>query len=117
MTRAQDAFKRRGAEDGLPPVHPGEYIADDLEAMGMSPADYDVVLAVPPGTIADIVAERCSITPDLALRLSRYLGTSARMWMNLQVAYDLKIAQKKLGPTVAEEVAPRKDDVSKLKGA
>lgn len=116
MTQARDKYKRCDPENGLPPVHPGEYITEDLAAMAMSPTDFDVALALPPGTIADIVAERCSVTPDVALRLSRYLGTSARLWMNLQVSYDLKVAEHKHGAAIAKQVTPRKDHVSELKG-
>ena len=108
--RTREVIKRDEPENGLAPVHPGEYIADDLEAMEMSPAEYDAALTLPHGTIADIVAERSSMTPELALRLSRYLGTSARFWMNLQVSYDLKIAQQEHGGAIAKQIKPRKEN-------
>ena len=93
-------------KDGMPPIHPGEYIAEDLEELGMSAAEFDAGLAVPAGTTASLMAERRSITPELALRLSHYMCTSAELWMNLQASYDLKIAERKHGDTVAAEVTP-----------
>ena len=96
-------------KNGMPPIHPGQSLADDLEEMGISPAEFDHALAVPPGTIAAILEERCGITAELALRLSHYYGTTARFWMNLQVSYDLKMAERKDGPRILKEVTSRPD--------
>ena len=93
-------------KDGMAPIHPGEFIAEDLEERGMSAAEFDAALAVPAGTTASLVAERRGITPELALRLSHYMCTSAELWLNLQASYDLKIAERKHGDTVAAEVTP-----------
>ncbi len=93
-------------KDGMAPIHPGEFIAEDLEERGMSSIDFDAALAVPAGTTAAVVAAHLDITPELALRLSRYLGTTAQLWLNLQASYDLKIAERKHGDTVAAEVTP-----------
>ena len=93
-------------KDGMPPIHPGEYIAEDLEEFGMSAIELDTALAVPTGTTAALVAERRSITPELALRLSHYMCTTAELWLNLQASYDLKIAERKHGPAVAAQVMP-----------
>ena len=94
-------------KNGMPPIHPGETLADDLEALEMSPEDFDRALAVPEGTTNALLRERCAITPEIALRLSHYLGTTARLWMNLQVSYDLKVAAEKVGPRILKEVTPR----------
>jgi addiction module HigA family antidote len=83
--------------NGLPPTHPGEHLADDL----------DKSLAVPPGTISAILEARNGITPVLALRLSHYFGTSARLWMDLQNTYDLKVAIRRCGPEIEKYVQPR----------
>ena len=93
-------------KDGLPPIHPGVFIGEDLIELEMSSIHFDAALAVPAGTTAAVVAAHLDITPELALRLSRYLGTTAQLWMNLQASYDLKIAERKHGDTVAAEVTP-----------
>ena len=98
-------------KNGMPPIHPGETLADDLEALEMSPEDFDRALAVPVGTTNALLRKRCAITPEIALRLSHYLGTTARLWMNLQVSYDLKVAAEKVGPQILREVTPRPDIV------
>jgi addiction module HigA family antidote len=95
--------------DGMPPIHPGEGLADDLEAMEMSAEEFDQALAVPCGMIAAVLEERRSIDAELALRLSHYFGTTARLWMDLQVCYDLKVAERKVGPRIFKEVTPRPD--------
>lgn len=93
--------------NGLSPTHPGEHLSDDLEAMEMSAEDFDKVLAVPSGTIAAIVEGRSSINAVLALRLSHYFGTSARVWMDMQNTYDLKVAMRKWGSEIEKQVRPR----------
>ena len=93
-------------KDGMPPIHPGVYIAEDLEEWGMSPTELDVALAVPAGTTAALVAERASMTPELALRLSHYMCTSAEFWLGIQGQYDLKIAELKHGAAIIAQVAP-----------
>ena len=58
--------------------------------------------------INDIVRERRAITPTTALRLARYFGTILDFWLNLQTAYDLKIAQQEMGQTIENEVRERR---------
>lgn len=93
-------------KDGMPPIHPGVYIAEDLEEWGMSAAELDDALAVPAGTTAALVAEQTSMTPELALRLSHYMCTSAELWLGIQGQYDLKIADRKHGSAIIAEVTP-----------
>ena len=93
----------------MPPIHPGEILAEDLEELGLSTDELDRILAVPAGTALSIVKEKRGIDADFALRLGRYLGTGGRLWMNLQVSYDLKVAEKKVGPRILKEVTPRPD--------
>ena len=93
-------------KDGMAPIHPGEFIGEDLIELEMSSIDFDAALAVPAGTTAAVVAAHLDITPELALRLSRYLGTTAQLWLNLQASYDLKIAERKHGPAIAKQVPP-----------
>lgn len=93
-------------KDGMPPIHPGEYIAEDLEEWGMSAAELDASLAVPTGTTAALVGERASVTPELALRLSRYMCGDAEFWLGIQAQYDLKIAERKHGVAIVAQVTP-----------
>ena len=94
-------------KDGMPPIHPGEYIAEDLEEWGMSAAEFDAALAVPAGTTASLMAERISITSELALRLSYYMCTGPEIWLGLQASYDLKIAERQHGAAIVARVTPR----------
>jgi addiction module HigA family antidote len=78
----------------IPPPHPGKTIrADVLEPLGMSVNQLAKALAVTATRLNDIVRGRRGITADTALRLARYLGTSAEVWLNLQLEYDLRKAR------------------------
>jgi antitoxin HigA-1 len=91
-----------------PPVHPGEILREDfMKPLGLSQNRLAMDLRVPLTRVADIVHERRTITADTAMRLGRYFDTSPRFWLNLQAAYDLDVAEDKLGPTIAREVRQR----------
>ena len=98
------------------PVHPGEILCEELEALGLSAEELDESLAVPLGTVASIVGKRRGIDAEFALRLSRYLGAGERLWMNLQVSYDLTIAQEQSGNLINKQVKPRSDLPEYLEG-
>ena len=90
------------------PIHPGEVLREEfLVPLGMSAHALALELRVPAPRINDIVRERRAITPDTALRLSRYFGTTPQFWMNLQTSYDLKLAEIKIGSKIAAEVHMR----------
>jgi addiction module HigA family antidote len=82
------------------PIHPGEILADELEAIGLSARQLAALLEVPPNRLYQIIAGKRSLSADTALRLSRYFGTSAAFWMNLQTAYDLDLALQNAGPAL-----------------
>ena len=91
----------------LPPIHPGEILREDfMVPLGLSMNRLALDLHVPVTRIAEIVHERRGITPDTALRLGRYLNTSARFWLNAQAAYDLEVAQDELERTIERDVRP-----------
>ena len=94
----------RPFQNGMPPMHPGESLADELNELEISEIEMDGFLAVPRGTVAEIVEGRKDIDADFALRLSHFFGTGARFWMNLQNTYDLKIAENKTGPHILKYV-------------
>ncbi len=90
------------------PIHPGEVLREEfLVPLGMSAHALAMELRVLAPRINDIVRERRSITPDTALRLSRYFGTTPQFWMNLQTSFDLKFAEIKNGSKIAAEVHMR----------
>jgi antitoxin HigA-1 len=91
------------------PIHPGEILREEfLLPQGMTPHALALELKVPAPRINDIVRERRAITPDTALRLERYFGTTAQFWMNLQTSYDLKIAERSSGQDIARQVQARR---------
>lgn len=79
-------------------------LRDELEARGLSMNQLARELSVPMNRISAIVNGKRAITADTALRLARFLGTSAQMWMNLQADYDLKVAAREVGPRIEREV-------------
>lgn len=87
------------------PIHPGEILREEfLVPLAMSAHALALELRVPAPRINDIIRERRAITPDTALRLARYFGTTPQFWMNLQISYDLKCAEMKNGTKIATEV-------------
>lgn len=85
---------------GRTPIHPGEILADELAELGLSAAALARLIAVPANRISQILAGRRSISADTALRLGRYFGTSADLWMNLQKTYELDLARAEIGPAL-----------------
>jgi addiction module HigA family antidote len=92
--------------DRLPPIHPGEILAEEfLSPLGISQYRLAKDISVPPRRINEIVHGKRSITAGTALRLSRYFGTSERFWTNLQTHYDLEMEKDRLGDRLEKEVA------------
>lgn len=78
-------------------IHPGEHLAEELDALGMSASELARKLDVPTNRVTQILNGTRSITGDTALRLAHFFGTSAQFWLNLQSLYDLRLAQEKTG--------------------
>lgn len=91
----------------LPPIHPGEVLHDLLAEAGLTANSLATALRVPANRIGGIIKGQRGITADTALRLARYFGTSAQMWVNLQAKYDLAAAEDALGNRIDKEVLPR----------
>ncbi len=87
------------------PIHPGELLADEMEELGLSAAELARLIDVPANRITQILSGKRNVTADTALRLGRYFGTSADLWMNLQKTYELDRARAELG--AALERLPR----------
>jgi antitoxin HigA-1 len=89
----------------LPPIHPGEILLEEfLKPMGISQYKLAKDISVPPRRINEIVHGSRAITPDTALRLSRYFGLSERFWLNLQSRYDLEMEKDRLSGRLEKEV-------------
>ena len=82
------------------PIHPGEILADELGELELTPAELARSLNVPANRISQLLAGKRAITADTALRLARYFGTSADLWMNLQKTYELDLARKDAGKDI-----------------
>lgn len=81
-------------------IHPGEHLAEELEALKMSAAVLARQLKVPTNRITEIINGQRAITGDTALRLAHFFGTSAEFWLNLQTLYDLRLAEQKAGKSI-----------------
>ena len=90
------------------PIHPGEVLREEfLLPLEMSAHALALELKVPAPRINEIVRERRTITPDTALRLARYFGTTPQFWLNMQTSYNLKITEQGVGLKIAKEVHTR----------
>ncbi len=95
-------------EERLPPIHPGEVLLEDfMKPLGLSQYRLAQELNVPALRISQIVHGKRAVTADTALRLARYFGTSANVWMRLQARYDLEVAEAELAERVKREVKVR----------
>ncbi len=93
------------AKKKLPPIHPGEILIEEfLKPMGISQCRLAKDINVPARRINEIVQGKRSITPDTALRLSRYFEMSERFWINLQARYDLEVEKDRLQDRLDQEV-------------
>jgi addiction module HigA family antidote len=94
-------------KNGMRPVHPGEVLQEDfLKPLGMSVNALAKALNVPTPRINDVVLKRRGVSADTAMRLARYFGGDARSWLNLQTAYDLRVAEISNAKRIAREVSP-----------
>ena len=94
-------------------IHPGEHLAEELEAIPMSAAELACQLKVPTNRITEILNGRRAVTGDTALRLGHFFRTSPEFWLNLQSLFELRLAEKKakkairILPTLKERARPR----------
>jgi addiction module HigA family antidote len=81
-------------------IHPGEHLAEELEALGMSAAELARQLKVPTNRVTGILNGQRAVTGDTALRLGHFFGTSPEFWLNLQSLYELRLAEQKAGESI-----------------
>lgn len=94
-------------EPRMAPVHPGEILVEEfMKPLDLSQCGLGRALGVPPRRINEIVHGKRAVTADTALRLARYLGTSAELWMGLQADYELDLAERLVAERIAREVRP-----------
>ena len=94
-------------KNGMRPVHPGEILREDyLIPLGTNANALAKALNVPAPRVNDIVRERRGVSADTAMRLARYFGGDARSWLNLQAAYDLRVAEIANAKRIEREIAP-----------
>ena len=84
----------------LTAIHPGEHLAEELQALDMSAAELARKINVPTNRVTQILNGTRAIAGDTALRLAHFFGTSAQFWLNLQSLYDLRLAQQKAGKSI-----------------
>jgi addiction module HigA family antidote len=90
----------------LPPIHPGEVLLSEfLQPMQLSQYALAKAIGVPARRINEIVLGKRAISPDTALRLSRFFGLSERFWLNLQTRHDLEVAKDRLADRLEREVS------------
>lgn len=87
------------------PIHPGEILADELEAIDINGAKLAELIGVPANRVYGILKGERNITADTALRLGRFFENTTRLWLNLQNSYELDMAMAKAGNSL-KKIAP-----------
>lgn len=99
-TLSKDAFR-----NGMRPIHPGEILLEEfLEPLGVSAGKLAEAIHVTPARVYEIVSGRRGVTANTAIRLSKALGTTPQLWMNLQMSYDIRMQEIAVGNDIDEEV-------------
>ena len=89
----------------MPPIHPGEILLEEfLNPLKISQYRLTKDISVPPRRINEIVHGKRAVTPDTALRLARFFGTTGQFWLNLQSRYELELERDRLGERLQAEV-------------
>ena len=89
----------------LTPITPGEILMEEfMKPLGLTQSQLAKDINVPPNRISQIINGKREITADTALRLSKYFGIEPEFWLNLQMRYNMKLAQSKIGNKIAKEV-------------
>ena len=93
--------------NAMRPIPPGEILRGEMDELGLTASALARQLNVPPNRITGILNRKRAITADTALRLARYFGVSADFWINLEVAYELRLAEREHGAEIRRDVRPR----------
>jgi addiction module HigA family antidote len=82
-------------------VHPGLVLKDELEELAVTPTEFARQIDVPPNRVSQIIAGKRAVTGDTALRFGHWFGIDPQFWLNLQSAYDIRVAEEKMGREIA----------------
>jgi len=93
--------------NGMRPVHPGEILSEELDELGMTADALADALDIPADIILTVLKGEGRLIADMALRLSRYLGTTPQLWLNLQKTFELRSTEIEKGKEIEERVFPR----------
>lgn len=96
-----------------PAIHPGEILAGELEELNITATELARTLHVPPNRITQLLKGQRAMTADTALRLGRWLGTGAELWLNLQKAYELRLAEQEKGEEIRRTISPRSTEAAR----
>lgn len=89
-------MKTKTPVNGLPALHPGEFLRETLDELGLTQAAFAEAVGVSPMRVSHLLRGDRTVTAELALRLGRALGQTPQYWLNLQTTYDLKVAQTEM---------------------
>jgi addiction module HigA family antidote len=95
-----------------PAIHPGEILADELDEPGMSAESFGRALHIPTNRVTQIVRGQRPVTADTALRIGHFLGTGPELWLRLQQAYDLRVAEQTVGAEIRSTITPLRQSAS-----
>ena len=85
------------AKNGLPAIHPGEFLGETLQELGITQAEFARAIGVSPMRISHVINSSRPVTAELALLFGRAFDQSPQYWLNLQSSYDLKTAEALIG--------------------
>ena len=88
-------------ENNLPPIHPGEFLKEIIDELGISQAEFARTVGLSAMRISHVIKGQRPVTAEMALLFAKAFGQTPRYWINLQAAYDLKIAEKAMGRKLA----------------
>jgi antitoxin HigA-1 len=107
MSRSSTTTEDEVEEGKLPPVHPGEFLREDfMVPLDLSAGELAGDCGLDPATVEAIAQARAPVTAEVALRLARYFGTSAELWMGMQMQFDIESAEDRLENEIAR-INPR----------
>jgi addiction module HigA family antidote len=101
LQREDRLMTRKPPKRGLPPMHPGELLREEiLPALDRSKTEIAKLLGISRQTLYDVLKEKQPVTPGMALRLGKLCGNGPDLWLNLQKRYDLRQAERELGEQI-----------------
>ncbi|QSV45899.1 HigA family addiction module antitoxin [Geobacter benzoatilyticus] len=89
-------------KNGLPPIHPGVFLKEILDELGISQNAFAQAIGVSPMRVSHVIKGTRPVTAELALLFGKAFGQTPIYWMNLQTSYDLKTVEKELAPKVRQ---------------